>query len=39
MRRIYYGVEVKRLNEQIRRNMERFPQEFSFQVTVEESKI
>ena len=37
MRKIYYGVEVKRLNEQIRRNIESFPQEFSFQVTVKEN--
>ena len=32
-----YGVEVKRLNEQVKRNIERFPQEFSFQLTVEEN--
>jgi hypothetical protein len=28
-----YGVEVKRLNEQVRRNAERFPPEFMFQLT------
>jgi len=32
-----YGVEIKRLNEQVKRNIERFPQEFSFQLTVEEN--
>jgi|WetSurMetagenome_2_1015567.scaffolds.fasta_scaffold191577_1 hypothetical protein len=32
-----YGVEVKRLNEQVKRNIERFPEEFSFQITVEEN--
>jgi hypothetical protein len=36
MKRIY-GVEVKRLDEQVKRNIERFPQEFSFQLTVEEN--
>ncbi|HUU41682.1 MAG TPA: ORF6N domain-containing protein [Desulfatiglandales bacterium] len=33
----FYGVEVKRLNEQVKRNIERFPQEFSFQLTAEEN--
>jgi len=28
-----YQVEVKRLNEQVRRNSERFPAEFCFQLT------
>ena len=28
-----YGVETKRLNEQVRRNTERFPEEFMFQLT------
>jgi len=32
-----YGVEVKRLNEQVKRNIERFPKEFSFQLTAEET--
>ncbi len=31
-----YGVETKRLNEQVRRNMERFPTEFMFQLTRKE---
>ncbi len=28
-----YGVETKRLNEQVRRNIERFPADFTFQLT------
>ena len=31
-----YGVENKRLNEQVKRNIERFPEEFMFQITREE---
>src|SRR5580658_7780523 len=31
-----YGVETKRLNEQVRRNLERFPSDFMFQLTAEE---
>jgi len=31
-----YGVPTKRLNEQIRRNIERFPEDFMFQLTVDE---
>ena len=31
-----YGVPVKRLNEQVKRNIERFPADFMFQLTVEE---
>ena len=31
-----YGVEVKRLNEQVKRNIERFPSEFRFQLNDEE---
>ena len=31
-----YGVETKRLNEQVRRNKERFPEDFMFQLTKEE---
>ncbi|HOW17159.1 MAG TPA: ORF6N domain-containing protein, partial [bacterium] len=31
-----YGVGVKRLNEQVKRNIERFPVEFMFQLTIEE---
>ena len=33
-----YGVEVKRLNESVKRNIKRFPQEFMFQLTDEEWK-
>ena len=31
-----YGVETKRLNEQVKRNIERFPKEFMFQLNEEE---
>jgi hypothetical protein len=31
-----YGVETKRLNEQVRRNIGRFPEDFMFQLTAEE---
>ena len=31
-----YGVQVKRLNEQVRRNLERFPESFMFQLTASE---
>lgn len=33
-----YGVSVKRLNEQVKRNIERFPEKFRFQVNEEEYK-
>ena len=33
---ILYGVETRRLNEQVKRNIERFPEEFMFQMTKEE---
>jgi len=33
---LLYGVEVKRLNEQVKRNIERFPAEFRFQLNDEE---
>jgi hypothetical protein len=33
-----YGVSTKRLNEQVRRNIERFPPDFMFQLTDEEAK-
>jgi phage regulator Rha-like protein len=33
-----YGVETKRLNEQVRRNPKRFPDDFMFQLTVEETE-
>ena len=32
-----YGVATKRLNEQVRRNSERFPEDFMFQLNAEES--
>lgn len=31
-----YGVSTKRLNEQVRRNLDRFPQDFMFRLTAEE---
>ena len=31
-----YGVETKRLNEQVRRNLDRFPEDFMFQLTEDE---
>ena len=31
-----YGVTTKRLNEQVKRNSNRFPNDFMFQLTVEE---
>ncbi len=33
-----YGVPVKRLNEQVKRNSDRFPDEFHFQLTLEEGR-
>ena len=33
-----YGVSTKRLNEQVRRNIKRFPRDFMFQLTEEEKK-
>ena len=33
---LLYGVESKRLNEQVKRNIERFPEHFRFQLTQEE---
>lgn len=32
-----YGVEVKRLNEQVKRNRDRFPEDFIFQLTAQET--
>jgi hypothetical protein len=32
-----YGVPTKRLNEQVRRNLKRFPEDFMFQLTKEEA--
>jgi hypothetical protein len=34
-----YGVPTKRLNEQVRRNSDRFPPDFVFQLTVEEANL
>ena len=31
-----YGVETRRLNEQVRRNIHKFPEDFMFQLTKEE---
>ena len=36
---ILYGVPVKRLNEQVRRNPERFPADFMFQLDTQEAGI
>ena len=33
-----YGVELKRLNEQVKRNADRFPEDFMFQLTLDEGK-
>lgn len=33
-----YGVDVKRLNEQVKRNLDRFPADFMFQLTNQEFK-
>ncbi|HEV3410201.1 MAG TPA: ORF6N domain-containing protein, partial [Chthoniobacterales bacterium] len=33
---VIYGVQLKRLNEQVRRNAKRFPPDFAFQLTREE---
>jgi hypothetical protein len=33
-----YGVQPKRLNEQVKRNRDRFPEDFMFQLTLEEGK-
>jgi len=34
-----YGVETRRLNEQVKRNVERFPEDFMFQLTKGELEI
>ena len=34
-----YGYEVKRLNEQAKRNIARFPEDFMFQLTIEEDRF
>ena len=36
---VIYQVETRRLNEQVRRNLSRFPEDFIFQLTEEEMKI
>ncbi len=33
---VLYGVETKRLKEQVRRNVDRFPEDFMFVLTTEE---
>jgi hypothetical protein len=33
---VLYGVTTKRLNEQVKRNAERFPEDFMFRLTAEE---
>ena len=33
---VFYGVPTKRLNEQVKRNKERFPEDFMFQLTAKE---
>jgi type II secretory pathway component PulM len=35
---VLYGVTVKRLNEQVRRNQKRFPEDFCFQLTLSEAE-
>jgi hypothetical protein len=35
----FYGVETRRLNEQVKRNIDRFPQEFMFQLKKDEYEI
>jgi hypothetical protein len=34
-----YRVTTKRLNEQVRRNLKRFPQDFMYQLSAEESSL
>jgi hypothetical protein len=34
----FYGVPTRRLNEQVKRNIERFPEDFVFQLSLEEKK-
>jgi len=35
---LLYGVSTKRLNEQVKRNLERFPQDFMFRLTLQEKE-
>ena len=34
-----YEVETKRLNEAVKRNIDRFPEQFMFQLTIEEAEV
>jgi ORF6N domain len=34
-----YGVETRTLNQAVKRNSERFPEDFTFQLTVEEAEL
>ena len=34
-----YGVETKRINEQVKRNIDRFPEDFCIQLSLEESQL
>lgn len=36
---LIYGVTTSRLNEQVKRNLERFPQEFAFRLTADETQL
>jgi len=36
---VLYGVDTKRLNEQVKRNLKRFPHDFMFQLTEEETAL
>jgi hypothetical protein len=36
---ILYGVETRTLNQAVKRNMKRFPEDFMFQLTSDEMKI
>ena len=36
---LLYGVETKRLNEQVKRNIERFPGDFMFQLSKDDVEI
>lgn len=36
---VLYGISTKRLNEQVSRNSERFPEDFSFQLSQEEWEV
>ncbi len=35
---VIYGISTKRLNQQVQRNLERFPEDFMFRLTEEEAK-